>query len=58
MSVPKNVIINLNINNFSMIDQEPNFCAISFSEINPDKNKCTHILQGGLGEGGGGAIAH
>ena len=59
LSVPKLVIINLKINIFWIINQQPKFCVIFFSKINPDAhfgkktNKYIHILQGG----GLGAIA-
>ena len=36
LSVPKLVIINLKINIFFIINQQPKFCAIFFSKINPD----------------------
>ena len=57
LSVPKLVIINLKINIFWIINQQPKFCAIFFSKINPDAhfgtNKYIHILE----EGSCGAIA-
>ena len=36
LSVLKLVIINLKINIFGIINQQPKFCAIFFSKINPD----------------------
>ena len=58
LSVPKLVIINLKINIFFFINQQPKFCAKVFSKINPDANFGTKIntftLKEDLGGGGGG----
>ena len=44
MSVPKDVTINLKINNFRMINQQqPRFCVIFFSKINPDAHVSTKM---------------
>ena len=43
MSVPKHVTINLKINNFNITNQQPKFCAIFFSMINPDAHVSTKI---------------
>ena len=43
LSVPKLVIINLNINICLIINQQPKFCAIFFSTINPDGQFGTKI---------------
>ena len=44
LSVPKLVIINLKINGvFLIINQQPKFCAIFFSKINPDGHFGTKI---------------
>ena len=60
LSVPKLVIINLKINIFFIINQQPKFCAIFFSKINPDGHFGTKIntftfYKGD--RGGGGLIA-
>ena len=41
--VPKYVTINLKINIFWTINQQPKFCAIIFSKINPDAHVSTII---------------
>ena len=43
LSVPKLVIINLKINIFFIIHQQPKFCAIFFSKVNPDGHFGTKI---------------
>ena len=43
LSVSKLVIINLKINNFWIINQQPKICAIFFSKINPDAHFGTKI---------------
>ena len=43
LSVPKIVIINLKINIFFIINQQPKFCATFFSKINPDAHFGTKI---------------
>ena len=43
LSVQKLVIINLKINIFFKINQQPKFCAIFFSKINPDGHFGTKI---------------
>ena len=43
LSVPKLVIINLKINIFWMINQQPKFCAIFFSKIKSDAHFGTKI---------------
>ena len=61
LSVPKYVIINLKINNFFIINQQPKFCDVFFSKINPDAHVSTKIdtfiFYKGVWGGGGGAIA-
>ena len=51
--VPKYVIINLKINIFRTINQQPKFCAIFLQDqsrcARSYKNKYIHILQGGSG---------
>ena len=54
LSVPKLVIINLKINIFLIINQQPKFCAIFFLQDQSrcalwHKNKYIHIFQGGSG---------
>ena len=58
LSVPKLVIINLKINNFLLINQQPKYCAIFFSKTNPDLRLGTKIntftfYKQYLGGGGG-----
>ena len=43
LGVPKYAIINLKINNFRIINQQHKFCAIFFSEINPDAHISTKM---------------
>ena len=43
LSVQKLVIINLKINIFFIINQQPKFCAIFFSKINPDAHFGTEM---------------
>ena len=57
LSVPKLDIINLKINIFLIINQQPKFCAIFFSKINPDAHFGTKIntftfYKGDRGRGG------
>ena len=54
LSVPKLVIINLKINIFLIINQQPKFCAIFFSKINPDAHFGTKINTFTFYNGGGG----
>ena len=55
LSVPKLVIFNLKINIFCKINQQPKFCAIFFSKINPDAHFGTKIITFTFYKGDGGA---
>ena len=52
LSIPKCVIINLKINIFGIINQQPKFCAIFFSKINPDAHFGTQINTFKFNKGG------
>ena len=41
LSVPELVIIDLKTTFLGIINQQPKFCAIFFSKINPDARFCT-----------------
>ena len=58
LSVPKLVIINLKMNIFLKINQQPKFCAIFFSKINSYGHFGTKINTFTFynGDGGGGGV--
>ena len=54
LSVPKYVIINLDINNFRIINQQPKFCAICFLQDQSRSDVSTKINTFTFYEGAGG----